>query len=602
VTTHPRPQLTREQWTDLCGEWRFAFDDADEGCAAHWYEQAGDEFDRTIVVPFPPESAASGIAETGFHPVVWYRRTFTAEPGGGRVLVHFGAVDYAATVWVNGRLVARHEGGHTPFHADVTDALLVDTPEQVLVVRAEDQPADVAAPRGKQDWQPEPHVIWYHRTTGIWQPVWLETVPDRHIQALRWRTRPAQGRIELDADLAGSTPAELTVEVRLRDERLLRQTITVDDASARAVLDLPAAHHGQELDRLLWTPERPTLLDVGLTLTTASSTDTVASYVGLREVGVREGRFTLNGHPYYLRMVLEQGYWPDSHLAAPSDDALSREVELIKSLGFNGARLHQKVEDPRFLYHCDRLGLLVWGEMPSAYTFSATTVDRICREWTQVVLRDSGHPCVVAWVPINESWGVQHIASEADQRHFASALYHLTKALDPTRPVISNDGWEHAVSDIYGLHDYSPNGAALAARYRDAAAVDAVLRGPGPMGRAPLLGERDPQAAVMITEYGGLSYRPEADQKWHGYATLPDAEALLARYAELTGALLASTALAGFCYTQLTDTLQETNGLLTADREPKLDPAAIRAANRRPAAAVPIEELTLAYEQARPDE
>jgi beta-galactosidase/beta-glucuronidase len=291
------------------------------------------------------------------------------------VLLHFGAVDYAAQVWVNGQLVAEHEGGHTPFHADVTDALTAG--EQVVVVRAEDHPTDPEQPRGKQDWQPEPHVIWYHRTTGIWQPVWLETVPARHIEAVRWTTLPSKGRIELDVDLAGGDdPAELTVEVR----DLARQTITVRGAHARMVLDIPALHHGQDLDRLLWTPEHPVLLDTELTLTAGSATDTVAGYVGLREVGVRDGRFTLNGHPYFLRMVLEQGYWPDSHLAAPGDDALRREVELIKSLGFNGARLHQKVEDPRFLYHCDRLGLLVWDEMPSAYAFSARTVDRICRE------------------------------------------------------------------------------------------------------------------------------------------------------------------------------------------------------------------------------
>lgn len=597
--SHPRPQLTRQTWIDLRGEWGFAFDDTDEGRAAGWSELAADDFfDHTIVVPFPPESAASGIAEPGPHPVIWYRRTFTAEPGTGRVLLHFGAVDYAASVWVNGRLVAEHEGGHTPFHADITSALLAGEPEQVLVVRAEDHPSDPEQPRGKQDWQPEPHAVWYRRTTGIWQPVWLEHVPARHIEAVRWTTFPSRGSIELDIDLAGGdAPAELAVRVHIGTQELARQTTTVRGTHARVVLDLPAAHHGQDAGRLLWTPEHPVLLDAEITLTTGTSTDAVASYLGLREVGVRDGRFTLNGRPYFLRMVLEQGYWPESHLAAPSEDALRAEVELIRSLGFNGARLHQKVEDPRFLYHCDRLGLLVWGEMPSAYAFSTRTVDRICREWTQVVLRDAGHPCVVAWVPLNESWGVPHIGVDPAQQHLASALYHLTKALDPSRPVISNDGWEHTVSDIYGIHDYSPSGSSLAARYGDAAAIDAVFDSAGPMGFKILLGERDPRSAVMVTEYGGLSYIPEAGEKWHGYATVPDAEALLARYAELTRALLGSTALAGFCYTQLTDTLQETNGLLTAHRKPKLDPATIRDINRRPSAAVPFEELELGDER-----
>jgi beta-galactosidase/beta-glucuronidase len=597
--THPRPQLARANRLDLCGSWRFAFDDKDEGLDAGWFKSTK-PFDRTIVLPFPPESKASGIGEAGYHPVVWYRRTFHADPGNGRLLLHFGAVDYRARVWLNGRLVAAHEGGHTPFHADVTAALRAG--EQVLVVRAEDRPTDPEQPRGKQDWQPEPHAIWYHRTTGIWQPVWAETVPTRYIDALRWTTAPSRGQVELDAELAGPASearTRLGVRLYLGEETLAEQSVTVRGDNARLVLDLPTAHHGQDLDRLLWTPEHPTLLDAELTLSSDTGVDRATSYLGLREVEVRDGRFTLNGRPYFLRMVLEQGYWPESHLAAPGDDALRREVSLIKSLGFNGARLHQKVEDPRFLYWCDRLGLLVWGEMPSAYAFSPTTVERLSGEWMKVVRRDASHPCVVAWVPLNESWGVQHIRHTPAQRDLASALYHLTKALDPTRPVISNDGWEHTVSDIYGIHDYTPTAPSLAERYHDEAAIDAVLAGAGPMGRAILLGERAPGAAVMVTEFGGLSYTPEAGEKWHGYATLPDAQALAQRYAELTGALLASTALAGICYTQLTDTLQESNGLLTAEREPKIDPSVIRAANLRPSAAVPGEELAQAYREAR---
>lgn len=592
--------MARPHWLDLCGSWRFAFDDNDEGLDCSWFERT-EPFDRTIVVPFPPESKASGIGDASYHPVVWYRRTFRAEPGEGRLVLHFGAVDYRARVWLNGRLVAVHEGGHTPFHADVTAALRTDsTGEQVLVVRAEDRPTDPEQPRGKQDWRPEPHAIWYHRTTGIWQPVWAETVPARHFSALRWATVPSHGQVVLDAELAGpASPARLDVRLRLGKETLAEQSVSVRGGGVRLVLDLSAAHHGQDLDRLLWTPECPTLLDAELALTSDEKVDTVASYVGLREVGVRHGRFTLNGRPYFPRMVLEQGYWPESHLAAPGDDALRGEVELIKSLGFNGARLHQKVEDPRFLYWCDRLGLLVWAEMPSAYAFSPTTVQRLCGEWMEVVRRDAGHPCIVAWVPLNESWGVPHMSAEPAQQDLASALYHLTKALDPTRPVISNDGWEHTVSDIYGIHDYTPAAASLAERYRDEAAIGAVLTGAGPMGRTILLGGRAPGAAVMITEFGGLGYTPKAGEKWHGYATLPDSQALAQRYTELTGALLASTALAGFCYTQLTDTLQESNGLLTAEREPKIDPSVIRAANMRPSAAIPGEQLAQAHQEAR---
>lgn len=594
--THPRPQLTRANWTDLCGEWEFTHDDAEAGLDENWHA-IGAVFDRTITVPYPPESAASGIGDTGLHPVVWYRRTFVVEPGGNRVLLHFGAVDHRASVWVNGQLVATHEGGHTPFSADITAALR-DGAEQVLVVRAEDR-NDPHQPRGKQDWRPEPHDIWYHRTTGIWQPVWLELVPLVWIDSVRWTPRPFDGVVELEAGFGGVPDGHrLDVRLRLGDEVLAEQSMYVRGERARLTISLPVAENRQELGRLLWSPERPTLIDADLELSGATGTDVVRSYLGLRTTGVREGRFTLNDAPYFPRMVLAQNYWPESHLAA-SDDELLREARLVKELGFNGVRIHQKVEDPRFLHHCDRLGLLVWGELPSAYAFSATSAGRLSREWTEVVLRDVSHPCVVAWVPINESWGVDHIATDPAQRALATALYHLTKALDPTRPVISNDGWEHTTSDIYGLHDYTPTAAGLLSRYGDAARVESTLAGSGPAGRRLLLEGRVPGVPVMLSEYGGLSFTPQAGEEWHGYATLADADALLKRYDELTSALLESPAVAGFCYTQLTDTLQETNGLLTADRQPKLPVDEVRRINRRPAAAIPVEEVAQEYDQAK---
>ncbi|HUQ54662.1 glycoside hydrolase family 2 protein [Lentzea sp.] len=593
---HPRPQLTRASWTDLCGEWEFAHDDADTGLDEHWHS-GGAAFDRVITVPYPPESAASGIGDTGPHPVVWYRRTVDVEAEGHRVLLHFGAVDYRASVWVNGQLVATHEGGHTPFSADITPALR-EGREQMLVVRAEDR-NDPHQPRGKQDWRDEPHDIWYHRTTGIWQPVWLERVPKVWIDSVRWTPKPFEGLVELEAAFGG-TPAGHRLDVRLRlgDEVLAEQSAVVRGDRARLTLHLPAAENRQELGRLLWSPEQPVLIDADLELSGTTGTDVVRSYLGLREIGVREGRFTLNDAPYFPRMVLAQGYWPDTHLAA-SDDDLLREVRLVKELGFNGVRVHQKVEDPRFLHHCDRLGLLVWGELPSAYAFSPTSAERLCREWTEVVRRDVSHPCVVAWVPLNESWGVDHLATDPAQRALATALYHLTKALDPTRPVISNDGWEHTVSDIYGLHDYTPTAAGLVSRYGSADRVESTVAGSGPAGRRLLLEGRVPGVPVMLSEYGGLSFTPRAGEEWHGYATLADADALLERYDELTSALLGSPAVAGFCYTQLTDTLQETNGLLTADRRPKLPVDEVRRITTRPAAAIPVEEVAEEYRQAK---
>ncbi len=609
AAAHPRPQLVRTGWEDLSGTWGFAHDDADRGLAEGWHATehpfSQEIFTSKIVVPFPPESAASGVHEPGYHPVVWYRRTLAVAPAsdGERLLLHFGAVDHRADVWVGGAFVGRHEGGHTPFTLDVTEAVTGDGAEHVLVVRAEDRATDVTQPRGKQDWYPEPHRIWYHRTTGIWQPVWLERVPALHVAELAWTPDLPAAAVTMDLRLSRppAHPVTVTAVVRLGDAVLAETSVRAADDAVRHTITLPAAANGQDLGRLAWSPESPTLLDVEVTVVDDGRVvDRVASYVGLRSAGCGDGWFLLNGKPYYLRLVLEQGYWPESHLAAPSADALRREVELIKELGFNGVRIHQKVEDPRFLYWCDRLGLLVWGEMANGYEFSAAAADRLVREWLEVVRRDRSHPCVVTWVPLNESWGVYHVADDPTQRHFVSALYHLTKALDPTRPVIGNDGWEHTESDIWGVHDYGVSGAGLAERYGSAEAVRHSLRAGRPALRRVLLDEgADRGQPVVLSEFGGLSYTPATGEDWFGYATVGSADELLGKLAELIGAVLDSPALAGFCYTQLTDTEQERNGLLTADRTPKIAPARVREVLTRQARAVPTEEIHAQQRRAR---
>lgn len=598
---HPKPQFRRAHWLDLCGQWQFAHDDADAGRDAGWQVE-GEVFGATITVPFPPESVASGVNAPDYHPVVWYRRSFTAPalPAGERVHLHFGAVDYAAEVWVNGALVARHEGGHTPFHADVTTAL-TEAEEQVLVVRAEDRPLDPRIPRGKQDWLESPHNIWYKRTTGIWQPVWLEVVPELHVTDLHWTPDLPNARVSCEVRLNAvpAVPVLLRVRLSARGEVLAEQTLMVAESEVIFDIAVAALQHGTYREHLQWTPERPNLIDAAVTLE-ADGGDSIHSYLGLRSCAVGEGHFLLNGLPYYLRLVLGQNYWPESHLAAPDSSALRREVELIKSLGFNGVRIHQKIEDPRFLYWCDTLGLLVWEEMPSAYAFSNSAMERHSREWLEAIRRDKSHPCIVAWVPLNESWGVHHIASRPDQAHYASALYHLTKAMDPSRPVISNDGWELVESDVWSVHDYAPDGQGLASRFHDADDIDAMLNGMGPARRRIILGGRARSGQpVMLTEFGGLSYAPKHGEAWHGYSTVGDAQEFEARLSDLFGAIAASPHVAGFCYTQLTDTEQETNGLLTAAREPKLPVATIHEMVSQAAASVPYERIDRARRIAR---
>ncbi len=575
--SHPRPQLLRSHWSDLSGPWRFTFDDEDRGLRERWWLH-WPAADTQIVVPYPPESQASGVADTGYHHVAWYRRTLSTDDlaaagPDGRLMLHFGAVDFRCRVWVDGQLVGTHEGGHSPFSFDITDAL--DGDEHTVVVRTQDDPHDVSQPRGKQDWREQPHVIWYHRTSGIWQPVWLERVPDVAVESVHWTVDPPAATVTAHLRLTAAPGAPVPVRVALAhgDARLATASTTAADAEVTVVLSVPALTNGQAYEELLWSPEHPRLVDATLDV----GDDRVSSYLGIRTAEVGDQRFLLNGRPYYVRSVLNQGYWPQSHLAAPSVDALRAEAQLIKDLGFNATRVHQKFEDPRFLFWADRLGLLVWGEAPASFSYSPVSVEHMVREWLTIVRRDFSHPSIVTWVPLNESWGVQHIAHDPRMQHYARALVDLTKALDPTRPVVSNDGWEQVDTDIVAIHDYTADPEVVSRRYRDRPAVDAMVRGIGPAGRRLVLSGDVADAPVMLTEFGGISYDVDAvDESW-GYSAAAGPQDLAARLTGLLDAVHASEALAGFCYTQLADTLQETNGLVTADRVPKLPVEQLRA-------------------------
>ncbi|GAB6898688.1 glycoside hydrolase family 2 protein [Kineosporia succinea] len=583
--SYPRPLLTREEWTSLDGTWDFAYDDAGEGRTARWYATGSPAFDRRIEVPYPPESPASGINDTGFHPVVWYRRTLGLSASAGRrELIHFGAVDFVADVWLDGQHVGHHVGGQTPFTVDVTDVLAPGVDEHVLVVRAEDDPFSMEAPRGKQDWRDQTHGIWYERTTGIWQTVWAESVPAAHVTEVYWRSDvprcAVHGEIVLSQVPSGAPTVD--VVVTFGDEVLASQSVGVRDAKVLVDLKLPALTNGQDRARLLWSPEHPNLIDIAVTLRSDGAVlDDVASYTGLRTVSVSGGAFKLNEAPIYTRSVLNQGYRPDTHNASTGTAQLKGEVELLLAMGFNSVRNHQKAEDPRFLFWADTLGLMVWGETAAAYSFSNTAIELLTAEWLELVRRDRSHPSVVVWVPFNESWGVQDIAHDEAQKNFAKGLSAITRALDPTRPVISNDGWEHVDSDIMGIHDYTTNGPGLLATWGTAGSADARVRSElGVQGRKPVV---DPlallkwdagTAPLMLTEFGGISLSADPDD-W-GYASVTSPKEYESIVGELFDALRKSPTVVGFCYTQFMDTGQETNGLLYSDGTPKLPVETIR--------------------------
>ncbi len=577
---YPRPQLVRQNWNCLNGNWEFSID-----AEGRWREPAEPSFGEQICIPFSPETPASGIANTGFYRACWYRRQFSAPDlkAGERLLLHFGAVDYRARVWVNGHKAASHEGGYTPFTADIT-GLCIANGAQTVVVQAEDDPADLSKPRGKQDWQLDPHSIWYPRTTGIWQTVWLERVPASYVDALRWTPNLERWEIGFELWLGGDAANELRCGVKLFGAgKLLADdsyAVIAGEVHRRIALSDPGIDDYR--NELLWSPATPTLIQAEVRLETQAGepVDTITSYTALRQIGVQGEQFVLNNRPYKLRMVLDQGYWPATGLTAPDDDALRRDVELAKAMGFNGVRKHQKIEDPRYLYWADRQGLLVWEEMPSAYRFTPASIHRLTREWSQAIMRDVNHPCIVSWVPFNESWGVPDLPSSPTQRHYVQALYHLTKTLDPTRPVIGNDGWESVATDIIGIHDYDHEPERILERYR-VSDVPRLFKRERPGGRLLLVDEHPQDQPIMITEFGGIAYSRDPGHTW-GYSRAESEEDFANRYLNLLRAIRSLPLIAGFCYTQFTDTYQEANGILFADRTPKFPLDAIALATRGP--------------------
>lgn len=582
----PRPQMARQHWQSLNGTWQFTFNN--ERLWKHPSDPIN--WSSEIEVPFAPESSASGIGDRSFHRACWYQRTLEIAPlDAERLLLHFGAVDYLAKVWVNGHFVVEHEGGHTPFSADITRVLRPDG-LQTITVYVEDDPFDLAKPRGKQDWQLEPHSIWYPRTTGIWQSVWIEWVPQTYLQKLRWTPHFDGFEIGFEAFVAGDDQHNLTVGVVIRHG----EVILADDrykviaCEAHRKIDLSDPGIDDSRNELLWSPERPTLLDAEISLWhNGKKIDQVLSYTAFRSVDINRDRLMLNGRPYHLRLVLDQGYWPDSLLTAPHDDALRKDVELVKAMGFNGVRKHQKIEDPRYLYWADKLGLLVWEEMPSAYRFTPLAITRMVREWSEVIERDYSHPCIIVWVPFNESWGVPNLTYTQAQRNAVEALYHLTRTLDPTRPVVGNDGWEASATDILGIHDYESDPERLRARYHESSQLQEMFDRRRPGGRILTLdGYPHRGQPIVLTEFGGICYDKSANdqsadsqpQETWGYSFATSDAEFLAAYSALLKVVKESPMFSGFCYTQFTDTFQEANGLLRADRTPKLPLHVIAAA------------------------
>ncbi|MEV4110243.1 sugar-binding domain-containing protein [Nonomuraea sp. NPDC049695] len=585
---YPRPQMVRQDWLTLNGPWQFEIDAGDSGLERGLRER---ELSGTITVPFAPESELSGLAHTDFMAAVWYRRTVTipAAWAGRRTLLHFGAVDHDATVWVNGVEVARHRGGFSPFTADLS-AVARPGEDATIVVRARD-PRQGPQARGKQSTKYQNYECLYTRTTGIWQSVWLEPVPDVHLRRPRITPDVATSSFTVVVPLSGNRPGS-SVRVTVSDGDGVVAT-----ASARADADLaPSVRLELPSDRVrLWEAGDGFLYDVKVELLDAEGAvaDAVDSYAGLRSIAIDGKRVLINGRPVFQRLVLDQGYYPDGLMTAPTDTALARDIELSLAAGFNGARLHQKVFEERFLYHADRLGYLVWGEFGDWGAFAGheqQPTASFITQWLEVLERDVSHPSIVGWCPLNETTQVIHDhVTQLDD--VTRGMFLATKLADPTRPVIDASGYSHRVpeTDVFDSHNYEQEPSAFAGQLSGLGKDEPFVNdAAGRPISVPYRGQ-----PYFVSEYGGIWWNPElagtdqdADREssWGYGQRVRSEEEFHARFAGLTEALLDDQDMFGYCYTQLTDVFQEENGIYRFDRSTKLDVERVRAVQSRRAA------------------
>ncbi|PTW02187.1 glycosyl hydrolase family 2 [Halanaerobium saccharolyticum] len=581
---HPKPQFERSDWQNLNGAWNFAFDDQNLGEKDKWHKK--EELEEKIIVPFSFETKASGIADRSEHNFIWYQRKFRVEVDSEKkIILNFGAVDYKTKVWINGRFAGSHSGGYDSFAFDISD--FVDYREENnLVVKVEDSRSK-SQPRGKQTYKNDNFLCWYTRTTGIWQTVWLEYVDQNlYLRDLKITPDIDQSEVELDyffnAVDFGTGNYKLLTTIEFEGKKITEFEFEITKANYK--LKINVEDENNELK--LWYPDSPNLYDLKLTLFRDNEVvDQLSSYFGMRKISIEADQILLNNQPFYQKLILDQGYWPDSLVTPPSDQAIKKDVELAKKMGFNGARKHQKIEDDRFYYWADKLGLLVWAEMGSTYEFSEQAVENFSLEWQRVVKELYNHPSIVCWVPFNESWGIEAVKSNKKQQSFTESIYQLTKSIDSERPIISNDGWEHTTSDIITFHDYVESIDKLRQTYLEK--IDKLLANKEVFndqvyiegGKFIMADNYDYQGQpLLFSEFGGVAFQNK--EGWGYGEQVQTKEELFQRIEKLMVLIKEAEYFRGYCYTQLTDVEQEKNGLLDENREFKLELEKIKELNQ----------------------
>jgi beta-galactosidase/beta-glucuronidase len=575
---YPRPHFNRGDWLNLNGKWNFSFDEANVGEKDKWYESGN--FEKKIIVPFAYETKASGIGKEEFCSNIWYSRTamIPKEFGDKQVILHFQAADYITKVWINGNFVGKHQGGQVAFSFNITK-FIGENREFTIVVKNEDS-LSCHQPRGKQRWMDQNFGCWYVQTTGIWQTVWLEFLNESHLDSVKITPDIDTESVEFSFNFAEEINFNdnLTLKTEITFDQLPIKTFSTDVNRQKYTTKVNISSNHFDWNVKMWSPEHPNLYDVVFTLYRNEEVlDRVDSYFGMRKISIENGNVLLNNVPIYQRLLLDQGYWPDSHLTPPSEEAILKDIDKTMEMGFNGVRKHMKVEDQRYLYWADKKGLLVWSEMAATYEFSDEAVQNFTEEWMEIVKQHYNHPSIITWTPFNESWGIKNIYTDVKQQQFTEGIYHITKAFDSMRPVIVNDGWEHTVSDILTLHDYVESGEEFSERYKEQETIVGNKIAFNKHKHAMAQGYEYKGQPIIISEYGGIAFYSE---KGWGYGNqVENEEEFLKRFESVTQAIKDIDYICGFCYTQITDVQQEVNGLFTEDRKPKIEIKKIREIN-----------------------
>lgn len=566
VVTYPRPDFKRDLWINLDGEWEFEFDDNNIGEKEKWY--LAHKLNRKITVPFCYQSSLSGIGDKSVHDIIWYRKEFTLPESfkDKRVLLNFGGVDYYTKVWINGDFIGSHSGGNVRFSFDITEQLTQGLNE--IVIKVLDYSFDCTQPRGKQSWKLENFGCWYTRVSGIWKTVWFEAVDEVYIDRVKMTPDIDNGQLCIETYIKNfSKDLILETEIFRDGNSIKKQNIIVSNNIVSFSVNLNSEIAQKIIN--YWAPDEPNLYDIKFTLRNDERIyDDVKSYFGMRKISIENGKILLNNKALYQKLILDQGYYDAGLLTPLSEQAFVDDIKKIKSMGFNGIRIHQKIEDARFLYLCDKLGLLVWAEMSSTYEFNDVSIENIMRDWKYAIEEQYNHPSIIVWTLMNESWGIPELYSNKKQQSLANALYYMAKSYDNSRLMITNDGWEHTISDIITIHDYIEDGEKFKKLYND---KEKVVNGEFAIDNKRKIfakGYKYNGQSIIISEYGGIAF--SKSDGW-GYGNkVKNEDEFLDRFKKITHAIMDIDYICGFCYTQLADVEQEKNGLLYENHEMKV--------------------------------